>query len=149
MDIRTRLERKMRNPAAVLSEDEVTFLVSEARRLLGPRFSDLLAEGSVIFEDQIRWGSVKARCEQVRAERGIDIKAAALQSRIPQYRVVAIESGRLRELAPDLAWRYFDFLGIRAWVRQWIRRNAELATRARISGDHHAQRGGGRESSTA
>lgn len=151
MDDRTRLERKLqRNPAAILSADEVGFLVGEARRVLGAQFSSLFGAGSLQCEDVLRWGSLRARCEQVRAERRIDIKDAAVQARISRYRVVAIESGRLRELRPELAWRYFDFLGIRTWVKKWVRSNVDLATRAGIAASHFGRASsGGRKSNNA
>lgn len=150
MDNRTRLARKLtRNPAAILAADEVELLVNEARCALGTQFSSLLAGRSVLFEDLVRWGALKARCEQVRTERRIDIKVAAAQARIPRYRVVAIESGRLREVVPELAWRYFDFLGVRAWVKKWIRANMDLATRAGIAGDGDGHGSGGRKSNNS
>ena len=142
MDDQTRLANKLRrNPTAILRSDEVAVLVREARRALGPQFSLLLADRVTLFEDLIRWGPLKARCEQMRAGRRISIKAAAARVGIPQYRIAAIEGGRLRELVPDLALKYFDFLGIGPWVKKWIRANRELATRAGFAVDR-----GGRKS---
>lgn len=134
MDDHTRLAKKLeRNPTALLRDDEVDTLVSEAHRLLGPQFSHPLTERPVQLEDLVRWGSLKTKCEQARALRRLSVKAAALQAKIPQYRIVAIESGRLRELVPELAWRYFDFLDIGVWVKKWIRANLDLATRSGIA----------------
>jgi len=134
MDDHTRLTTKLqRNPTALLRDDEVDTLVREAHRVLGPQFSQLLTERPVQFEDLVRWGSLKTKCEQARALRRLSVKAAAMQAKIPQYRIVAIESGRLRELVPELAWRYFDFLDVGVWVKKWIRANLELATRAGIA----------------
>jgi len=130
MDVRTRLNRKLRrNPAAILAADEVQVFVREAQRVLG-RDGVLLCGGAARFEDTVRWGSLRARCERARAAGGMDIKSAARGSGIPRYRVEAIENGRLGELRPDLAWKYFDFIGIRTWVNRWIRSNADLAKRS-------------------
>lgn len=49
---------------------------------------------------------------------------------IPQYRLRAIESGRLSEIRPTLAQRYFRILGIEDWVMRWCRANRNLAIRA-------------------
>ena len=134
MDDHTRLARKLkRSPTALLRGDEVKTLVSDARRILGPEFSVLLTDRPVLFEDLVRWGSLKARCEQARTARQISIKTAAVQVGIPQYRIVAIESGTLRELVPKLAWKYFDFLGVDAWVKKWVAANLELASRAGLA----------------
>ncbi len=142
MNDRTRLEKRLqRNAASILSDDEVKILMSEARRVFEPHF--FLFPG---FEDVVRWGSLKARCEQARAERGIDVKSAAVKAGIPRYRVEAIESGQLRELRADLAWRYFDFLGICPWVKKWVRTNSDLAARAGIGTSAGI---GGRKSNTA
>ena len=150
MDRRTRLTNKLnRNPAAILGPDEVTLLVAEAGRMLGPRFSELAATRSALFEDLVRWSSLKARCEQARTMREIDIKAAAVQAGIPRYRAAAIENGRLREIVPALAWRYFAFLGIRAWVRKWARANTDLAMRARIATGRRDVTDGGRKSNNS
>lgn len=149
MDDRTRLEKKLqRNPAAILRADEVAVLAGEARRMLGSQLTPLLAVASVGFEDVLRWGSLKARCEQVRAHRGTDIKKAAAEAGIPQYRVKAIENGHLGELRPELAWKYFGFLGISSWVRTWIRLNRDLATRAGIAA-HQGASGASRKSNNA
>jgi len=134
MDDHTRLARKLnRNPTALLRDNEVNTLVSEAQRSLGPQASQLLMERPVLFEDLVRWGSLKAKYEQARTGRQLSIKAAAVQAKIPQYRIVAIERGRLREVVPEFAWRYFEFLDIGAWAKKWVRANLELATRAGIA----------------
>ena len=71
---------------------------------------------------------------------------------IPQYRLRAIDCGHLREIRPDLARRYFHFLGIEAWVARWCRANRELARhvgllddapqRRRAPGTREGRRGG-------
>jgi len=150
MDDKTRLARKLkRNPTAILRGDEVETLVSEARRMLGPQFALLLTERPVVFEGLVRWGSLKARCEQARARRQITIKAAAVQVGIPQYRIAAIESGSLRELVPALAWKYFEFLTIGPWVKRWIAANMDLATRAGIAADRGGRKSNKRVNATA
>ena len=79
-------------------------------------------------EDSIRWHALGARCAQARGTRGI--RDIAVATGIPQYRLRAIEIGRLTEFRLDLARRYFCFLGIEAWIARWCRANRELATRA-------------------
>ncbi|MDE2059203.1 MAG: hypothetical protein KGL31_09220 [candidate division NC10 bacterium] len=134
MDPRVKLARKLRrNPAGILKEDEVQVLVTEARRLFGAELEERLGVGTPRFEDHVRWRAVEARCCQARAEKGMDTRSAATAAKIPRYRVEAVEQGRLSDLRPDLAWRYFTFLGIDRWVRRWARANSTLAERAGIT----------------
>ena len=134
MDIRSRLEAKLRrNRAAILTNDEVKACVAEARRILVPELA-ILADGDRVgFENHVRWGAMKARCERAREELGCDLKSAAAATNMPRYRLHAIEMGYLPEFRPELAWRYFGFLGIAAWVKRWVRANPELAERSGIA----------------
>lgn len=133
MDPRARLARKLRrNPASILKEDEVQVLVAEVCRLFGAELEERLGAGAPRFEDHVRWRAVEARCSQARAEKGMDTRSAAAAAKIPRYRVEAVEQGWLSELRPDLAWRYFTFLGIDGWVRRWVCANSALAERAGI-----------------
>ncbi|MCI0569099.1 MAG: hypothetical protein L0Z52_13070 [Acidobacteria bacterium] len=128
-----RLARKLkRNPAAILGAREVRLLACAAEQLWResfPRWSALNAEDGLSLRVgvSIRWGSLGARCRQAREQMQLDEKAAAKHAGLPWYRVKAIEHGRFGEFQPDHAWRYFESLGIKAWVGRWCRANAELA----------------------
>jgi hypothetical protein len=52
--------------------------------------------------------------------------------KVPRYRLAAIEAGTRGELKPEIARRYFRFLGIEPWVRRWSRANLQLARRVGI-----------------
>ncbi|MBA2301075.1 MAG: hypothetical protein H0W08_00410 [Acidobacteria bacterium] len=122
-----RLENKLANdPSAILSDAEIRVLDGEVRRALVSSFPGIEAH-LAHSEDSTRWHALGARCRQARRARGIRDVSVALG--IPQYRLRAIEGGLLREVRADLAHRYFDFLGIDAWVADWCRANRELATR--------------------
>lgn len=124
-----RLEKKLtKDPCAILSDAEIRVRVldREVRRVLVasfPRIEGRLAHS----EDSTRWHVLGARCAEARGGRGIRDVSVALG--IPQYRLRAIEGGRLREIRADLAQRYFHFLDIEEWVARWCRANRELATR--------------------
>ncbi len=83
----------------------------------------------------MRWSSLKERCEQARAARGMSLREAALALKVPMYRLAAVEAGTLGELKPDVARQYFRFLGIEPWVRRWSRANRGLAKRTGIAPD--------------
>jgi len=128
-----RLEKKLASdPCAILSAREVRLLDGEVRRVLMTSFPGIEPH-LTRSEDMTRWQALGARCRQARGARGIrDVSAA---SGIPQYRVLAIEGGHLREVRADLARRYFQFLGIDAWVARWCRANRELAGRVGLVDD--------------
>ena len=122
-----RLEKKLASdPCAILDTSEIRLLDREVRRVLIASFPGMetYLDRS---EDTIRWHVLGARCAEARGARGIRDVSAALG--IPQYRLRAIERGHLREIRPDLARRYFHFLGIEAWVARWGHANPELACR--------------------
>lgn len=56
--------------------------------------------------------------------------------KVPRYRLEAVEAGRLGELTPEIAHRYFIFLGIESWVKRWLRANPGLARRAGLAQQH-------------
>src|SRR5262245_40827925 len=131
-----KLVRKLnRYPAAILTDRDVAIFVASAQRiwrgeLLGVAAAENL--GSRV-EDVIRWGSVGMRCSQARSMAELGLNEAAKAVGIPRYRADAIESGQLGSFSPELAWRYFEFLGITNWVRRWARANRDLAARAGLA----------------
>jgi hypothetical protein len=121
-----RLEKKLASDAcAILNTAEIRLLDREVRGVTAsyPGLDARLDRS----EDSIRWHALGARCAVARGARGIREVSVALG--IPQYRLQAIERGHLSEVRPDLARRYFHFLGIEAWVARWRRANRELARR--------------------
>lgn len=129
-----RLERKLRrNNAGILTDAEVRLVTAEIKRLLGWKATGLLQGSRIRPEDTIRWSSLKTRCEQARAERGLTLKEAARVLKVPCYRLEAVEVGRLGELKPEIANRYFSLLGIESWIRRWLRANPGLARRAGLT----------------
>lgn len=125
-----RLERKLRRSnAGILTDAEVRLGTAEIKRLLGWEATELLQGSRIRSQDTVRWSSLKTRCEQARAERGLTLKEAAGALKVPRYRLEAVEAGRLAELKPEIAHRYFSLLGIESWVKRWLRANPGLARR--------------------
>ena len=130
-----RLERKLaRDRRAILSAADVRLLGNELRRALVTSFSDLPAEALERSEDTIRWHALGQCCQEARGVRGL--REVSVGSGIPQYRLRAVESGRLSEIRADVARRYFSFLGIEDWVARWCRANQDLAARAGLLADN-------------
>jgi hypothetical protein len=125
-------EKLRRGRSGVLTNVEVTLVAAELMRLLGPGVADLSQRLGIRPQDGIRWSSLKSRCEEARGERGLSLKDAAAALKVPRYRLAAVEGGTLSALKPDIAGRYWRFLGIESWVKRWIRANPRLARRAGI-----------------
>jgi hypothetical protein len=60
-------------------------------------------------------------------EGGLSIKDVAIQLGVPQYRIKAIEAGRLNEDDALVLPRYVSLLGLERWARRWATANPELA----------------------
>ena len=127
------LEKKLASDScAILDTSEIRLLDREVRRVLIAAFPGVETHLDR-SEDTIRWHALGARCAQARGTRGIREVSVALG--IAQYRLRAIEHGYISEIRPDLARRYFHFLGIEAWVWRWCRANRELARRVGLRDD--------------
>ena len=122
------LEKRLAgDTSAILNPAEIRLLNRELQRVVTSSFPGLPVDALDGSDDTIRWHALGARCAQARSLRGIRDISVALG--IPQYRLRAIEGGRLSEFRVDLARRYFCFLGIEPWVTAWCRANRELASR--------------------
>jgi len=107
---RRRLEKKLAaDPSAILNPAEIRVLDRELQRVMVSSFTGLPADILARSAETIRWQSLGARCAQARGVRGI--RDASVAFGIPQYRLRAIEAGRLSEVRTDLARRYFHFTG--------------------------------------
>lgn len=122
------LEQKLAaDRSTILKPAEIRLLTRELQRVMVSSFPGL--PGNILdrSDETIRWHALGARCAEARGARGIRDMSVAVG--IPQYRLRAIEGGRLTEFRLDLAQRYFRFLKIEDWVARWCRANRELATR--------------------
>ena len=127
------LATKLHKRTSILTDDEVALVTQEISRALGPESSEIIKSCGLVMSDTVRWGSLRARCEEEREKRGLSLKDISSDLKIPQYRLRAIEQGTLREMKAELAHRYFRYLGIESWVKRWARGNAELARRSGIT----------------
>ena len=131
LDATAAARRLTHRPSAILSAADVGVLTGELRRIMAASFPGLPASALARCEDTIRWHPLGARCLEARGLRSIRDVSVALG--IPQYRLNAIERGRLSEIHGDLARSYFRFLGMDMWVARWCRANRELAARAGLA----------------
>lgn len=118
-------------PTTILSEPEVQVVIEGVGvvfrdwfkpPVVGPQFgSDL--------EDIVRFSSLGRRCAERRAELGRTVKDVALELKVPQYRLKAIENGHVKDVVPDVLGAYVAFLGLGAWYERWAKANPRVAAR--------------------
>jgi len=98
----------------ILTEDEVRLLSRKLRKLMGPIMGEFGGRYGLNIEDTIRFQAVATRLRESRESRGMDLKAAAKVTHIPQYRLRDIEGCHLTNLKPSLLTAYIEFLDLRA-----------------------------------
>lgn len=115
-------------PTSILGKREVKALTAAMLELLPVALSHTQF-ARLDLESSIRFGAVAARCHAKREEIGCTIKDVASRLRVPQFRLLAIETGQLAEIQPDVLARYIEFLGLERWTTRWARANESLARR--------------------
>jgi cytoskeletal protein RodZ len=73
--------------------------------------------------------SVRKRFQSAREARGLSIKEVAVQLKVPQYRLKAIEEASVSEIKQDIFQKYSEFLELEDWVSEWAAANKKLATK--------------------
>ena len=95
----------------------------------GSPLMELVQKVGLSIEDTIRFHLVSKKCRDERERAGLSIKDAARRLSVPQYRIRAVESVEIRNVAPLLLQNYLDLLGLTDWYSEWAHANAELARR--------------------
>ena len=75
------------------------------------------------------WRPRRAKCREARERAGLSIKDVARRLSVPQYRIRAVESVEIRNMAPTVLRNYLDHLGLSDWYSEWAHANPELAYR--------------------
>ena len=70
--------------------------------------------------------ALAARFQEKRVAQGQTIKDVAAHLRVPQYRLRAIENGRVSEITPEILAKYSIFLGLDRWCTRWANANRLL-----------------------
>ena len=126
-DFQAALAKKLRKQTSLLTDEEVAFATRMTFKMLRESFGDNPYFNAQSMERIIRWSSLRARCEREREKRSLSLKDVSERLKIPQYRLRAIESGKLAAFEPEMAREYFQFLGIDRWIDRWRRANRDLA----------------------
>jgi hypothetical protein len=113
----------------ILTTSEIRQLTRLSRSMLGETFLAAAAQLGWSMEDWFRMSSLAYRVRSERDRRGLSTKDVAAHLRVPQYRLLPIEEGRVRNFEPEIFWRYIDLLDQREWMSEWISANRTIARR--------------------
>ena len=116
-------------PTTILEAEEVRLLSMAVRESLGNRVAEMVDAHGISFEDNVRFGSVQARCVERRESLGRSIREVSRELQVPQYRLKDIESSRLKQIEPCVLAGYISYLGIQRWFQRWCNANSELSSR--------------------
>ena len=123
------------NKTTILTDAQVRRLTRDIiRTAFTPGTVAYMQQLGVNFEDSIRLISLQAKCEEAREGLGLTIKEVAVRLKAPQYRIKAIEEGRLKQMLPDVLMKYINFLELEDWFRQWAEANPKLAEKLGVAG---------------
>src|SRR5438876_6803795 len=103
-----------------------------ARRVIEnfpPGAAQVLTGYGIDPRDGIRFHPVATRCREARERRGLTIKSAAHELRIPQYRLRDVENGQTNRIEPEVLARYLALLDLGRWFARWKAYNPELAAK--------------------
>ena len=101
---------------------------------MGEPFAGMLKQYGISSEDHFRFHPLAVRLASARAERGLDLKAAAAALKVARYRLAEIEGGRTKGIDCELLVRYVEYLGLKNWFGRWKKANAALAQRLQLAG---------------
>ena len=118
----------------LLTDEEVRFLAEKSKQLMGEPLGGMLKQYGISPEDHFRFHSLAVRLASARAERGLDLKAAAAALKVARFRLHDIEGSRTKDIDFALLVRYVEYLGLKNWFGRWKKANALLAERMQLAG---------------
>jgi len=113
-----------------------------ARRVVeafSPGLAEMLSSHGIDPRDGIRFQPVASRCREARERRGLTIKDAAREARLPQYRLKDIENAQTSRIEPRALARYLALLQLDRWFSRWKAHTPELAARMGLAGTTRAR----------
>ena len=94
--------------------------------LMGPGFMKLVEEHGVDTEKTIRFLILSRYLKEERERRNLTLKEVSTVTKIPQYRLRAIEKASVSQVTPDHLKKYILFLELEDLAREWAEKNPEV-----------------------
>ena len=109
-----------------LTRRQAGLLVKRVNKALGLEVVAMLSASGLNPNHLVRFLAIASRCRRRRQEMGLSLKEASQQLKIPQYRLRAIESGMLPQIALASLNAYIQFLGLAGQFTRWRRANKDV-----------------------
>lgn len=127
------MEKRTIDPTHILDDKQVKELTRKLKSYLPYEFANYIKDGKVNPENTVRMLSFTNKFKEERLQSGKTFKELAAILKVPQYRLKAIENGRLNEIKPDVLKKYSKQLDLDAWCLSWAEKNTELANKLGIN----------------
>lgn len=125
MAIENLSSRALEYKQKILSDEEVTLLVTRLRQSFGERLTGFV-EGTLSIEDHVRYWAVSTRLAMLRGQREESIKQVAAALKVAQYRIKDLERDSPDAVQSEILVKYVQYLGLDAWFRKWAAANSDL-----------------------
>lgn len=112
----------------ILDEDEVQRLLGLMLGALPYTVKEMLVLKDINPEDSIRIRSLSKSFQKARETAKEMLKDTSSKTKIPQYRIRAIEEGKLAEIKPEFLKQLSRYFGLDEWCSRWATVNTELAS---------------------
>jgi transcriptional regulator with XRE-family HTH domain len=112
-----------------LTRREIALVERRVRELLGRDVVEFAESRGISLRDSVRFGALSEQCVAARQRKGLTLKQAAAQIRVPQYRLREIEHNHLSHIDPSVLQRYLGSLGLESEAAAWSRQHRSLARR--------------------
>jgi len=109
------------------------------REAMGPDLFGACERMGVDAETVIRYAPLADSFKQARARVNLTIKEVAVQLKVPQYKIRAVEKGEFRQIDVAVFQKYRSFLQLDDYVESWSQRNSALAKRLGFCGQSAGQ----------
>ena len=113
----------------ILTRSQVESVAAGVRRLLGDELGAKISAYGLDVEAMVAFGIVAAHVQQAREAEGLTIRDLARELRLAQYRVRAIENGRISEIDSDVLRLVIKRLVLGSWYASWTEANPQVAGR--------------------
>lgn len=112
----------------ILDDDEVQHLLELMLDVMPYPAKEMLVLSNINPEDSIRMQSLTRTFRNAREIANETLKDVSGKTKIPQYRIRAIEKGNLLKIKPTFLRQLSQYYDLDKWCSRWASVNAELAS---------------------
>lgn len=109
-----------------LNKRQAGIVVKKMKEILGPEIVEMINASGLNPSRMIRFQYIASLCKNTREERGLSLKEASKQLKIPAYRLNAIEGSNIHQVVPDFFDKYIEFLGLSDEFEKWQQDNQDI-----------------------